>query len=442
MILKGKSLKSNFIRFMIPSVAAQLVFAMYTAIDGIFVAKGISEIALGAISIASPFTNLLFSISLIFGVGSSTIIAFRLGKGEYQKANEIYTQNLIVTILLGAALSIIVLCNIDAICIFLGATPGNFAFVKTYISTVAIFSTSFMIAYSFEMLVKADGAPRFALISIISGSIVHILLDYILVIVLRIGIVGAGLATGISQTFLVFFYLIHFLGKNASLHFSRFHFSLSDTLRTVRIGLPSGLTECSAGIIVLLFNHAIVAHIGEDALVSYSIISYANTIVVMSMAGIAQGAQPLISYHNGKGDRQSGRALLNLSMKTAVIFAAAAFALCIMGADLIASMFISADLAELRAYSASAFRIFSTSYLILGFNIVVSGYYTAMERSGHALIISCCRGFFALYISLSILGMLFGGAGIWWAATLSEVLTLLVTIALSVPLKKRCKQAV
>ena len=96
MRLEGKSLKSDFFKFIIPSIIAQLVFSLYTMVDGIFVARGVSEVALTAVNISMPFSVGMFSISLLFAVGNSTIVAILLGQGEHKKANQVFTQNIVL----------------------------------------------------------------------------------------------------------------------------------------------------------------------------------------------------------------------------------------------------------------------------------------------------------------------------------------------------------
>ena len=122
MRLEGKSLKSDFLRFIIPSIIAQWVFSLYTMVDGIFVARGVSEVALTAVNISMPFTTGLFSVSILFAVGNSTIVAILLGQGERQKANEVFTQNVVLLCILSVLITILVMIFLDPFARFLGAT--------------------------------------------------------------------------------------------------------------------------------------------------------------------------------------------------------------------------------------------------------------------------------------------------------------------------------
>lgn len=426
----GMSLKKNFWRFIWPSVIAQWIFSLYTMVDGMFVARGVSEVALSAVNIASPFVNFLFSVSILFAVGASTIVAIYLGQGNHEEANRVYTQNMIVLSVLSFLIMGIVLWRLNDIAAFLGATEVTMDYVKTYLLSVAPFTWSFIISYSFEILVKTDGYPRFAIIAATTGAVLNCILDYLFVMVFHWGVAGAGVATGISQSVLVVMYLSHFLSPKATIKFVKVVWSTRQLIRSIKIGLASGLTEFSAGITVFLFNHAILANIGEEGIVSYTIIAYVSTIVVMSMAGIAQGTQPLISYYYGKGETDKYKTLFRYALTTTIGLAIAAFVSAWFGADLLVGIFVSPQLQELRSYSSHVFRIFSISFLVMGFNVVSGGFLTAIERPNSSLAISLGRGFVMLVIALKLCISIAGGEGIWWASTVSELLCLLVTAGL------------
>lgn len=427
MKLEGKSLKSDFLRFIIPSIIAQWVFTLYTMVDGIFVAKGVSETALTAVNISFPFVAGMFSISILFAVGTSTVVAILLGEKKEKRANEVFTQNIAVLIVLSLLITILVLANLESFARFLGATKKTLPYVKEYLGTLAPFAICFILSYSFETLIKTDGYPKSATIIVTAGALLNCILDYLLVIVFHKGVFGAAFATGVSQGVVIIFYLQHFLGKKGTIHFAKFKMNWPLIWREFLNGIPSGITEFSAGIIIFLFNQAILRYLNENALVSYTIISYVNSIVVMSMAGIAQGCQPLISYYYGQKSYEKCRKLLRYSIVAAFVLSVASLLACVGGAEGIVSLFVSGELQELRTYSAHVFRIFSISYLIAGYNVVIGGYFTAVERPKEAIAISVARGFVTLVIGLVVMTQLFGGDGIWWAATVSEGLCFVLT---------------
>ena len=173
MNLEGMSLKKKFWRFVWPSVVAQWIFALYTMVDGMFVARGVSEVALSAVNIASPFVNFLFSVSILFAVGTSTVVAIFLGQGRQREANQANTQNMVVTGVLSLFIMLMVWLCLDPIVSFLGATQSTQEYVNHYILSLLPFTWWFIISYTFETLVKTDGFPRFAAAAVASGALVN-----------------------------------------------------------------------------------------------------------------------------------------------------------------------------------------------------------------------------------------------------------------------------
>ena len=430
MRLEGKSLKSDFLRFIFPSIIAQWVFSLYTMVDGIFVARGVSEVALTEVIVSMPFTTGLFSVSILFAVGNSTIVAILLGQGERQKANEVFTQNVVLLCILSVLITILVMIFLDPFARFLGATDHILPYARTYIGTIAPFSVVYILSYSFETLIKTDGYPKLATIYVTSGAVLNCILDYILVMVLHKGVWGAAFATGISQAAVILLYLWHFLGPKGTIRFSKFHLMPSEIGRQIRNGMSSGITEFSSGIIIFFFNQAILKYIGEYALVSYTIISYVNTIVVMSMAGIAQGTQPLISYYYGKNESEKYKKLLKYGMVAAAAGSVAAVLIRYVGAESIVGLFLKESEASLSVYSVRVLRIFILSFLLAGLNVVLGGYFTSVEKAGFATMISLTRSLIALVISLVFLTAVFGGEAIWWAPLIAESCCLVLSAGL------------
>ncbi len=439
MKLEGKSLKHDFFRFIIPSLIAQWVYALYTMIDGLFVARGVSELALSGVNIAMPFVTLLFSVALMFAVGSSTVIAILLGEKKDQEAKEVFTQNILTIILVSILITALVLWKSGEIAAFLGATRLTAGYVRTYIITIACFSIFFICSYSLEVLIKTDGYPMKATIIVTAGAVLNCILDYVFVMLLHKGVWGAAFATGISQLIVVLLYLTHFCSKKTHMKLVRFTPSPSLAWRTMKIGLSSGITEFSAGIVIFLFNHAILTYLNEEFIVSYTIVTYVSTIIVMSMAGIAQGIQPLVSYYYGRRQPEKYHRLLKYALCFGTVFSIAAFILSRIIAVPLVSLFISPGLSELRSASVGVFHTVSYSFLLCGFNIIIGGFFTAIEYPRSAMAISLGRGFLFVALSLKLLTALFNGNGIWWAALLSEALCLLLTLLLFLYYRKHCR---
>ena len=437
MRLEGKSLKGDFIKFIIPSIVAQWVFALYTMVDGIFVAKGVSEVALTAVNIVMPYIMTLYAISILFAVGTSTVVAILLGEKNEKRANEVFTQNIVLLVFFSIVLTVAVMLNLKRIAVFLGATDVNMVYVLEYFGAIAPFSGLFILSYSFEMLIKTDGYPKMATSIVTIGSLVNVVLDYFMVMRWNMGIGGAALATGISHVLLIILYLAHFCGKKGVIKFRKFKLDVPLIWREFKNGLSSGITELSTGMIIFFFNQAILRFLNEDALVSYTIISYVNSIAIMTMVGIAQGYQPLVSYYYGQKRMQKCQKLMGYGLMAVVVASLVSVGVCLAGAQGIVGLFIAPDKAELFRYSVQSLRIFALSFLIAGYNIVIGGYFTAVESPVYATVISLGRSIVLLLVSLVLMTSLLGGAGIWLSPTLSEGLTLLLTVLFLLRYRKR-----
>lgn len=420
-------MKEKFLKYVIPSVLAMWIYSIYTMINGIFVAKGVGEIALAAVNISTPFVNVIFAAAILFAVGTSTIASINLGNKEVTKAREAFTMNAVVLILIGLSLTVAVLVNLEQIAYFMGATKSTILYVKDYLGVLSIFSVFYMLSYYFEVLVKTDGHPHLATIGVCVSAVTIIVLDYVLVIKLGWGVKGAAIATGLSQAAACLIYFMHFLRKGARLKFIKFKFDVSLLKRTLPIGLSDCVTEFSTGFITFMFNRTILQNIGESGIITYTVILYINSIVMMTMAGISQGTQPLISYYYGKGNKETYKYFLKTAIKTTAAISALIYVGCMLFAEQINSIYISHDEAELFSYSVKALRMYALTFLVVGFNIIFTGFYSAIAKPLYSMIISISRGLVVIVLSLMTMTAVFGDNGIWVASVVSEILCLVIS---------------
>lgn len=210
---ENMSLKAKFLKYMIPSVVSMWVFSLYTMVDGIFVARGVGETALAAVNISMPFVNFIFALSLMFSTGASTIIAVYLGKKDIDSANKIFTMNTVLIIIFSLLIMGGVLLNLEKVATMLGATASTMDYVKHYLGIIVLFNGFFMVSYSLEVIIKTDGFPILATCGVIISAISNVVLDYLFIMVFHWGVMGAAIATGLSQVFSTVFFLVHFFRK-------------------------------------------------------------------------------------------------------------------------------------------------------------------------------------------------------------------------------------
>lgn len=419
-----QSLRKQFFRFSTATVASLMVFSLYSIVDGLFVARGVGEYAMSAVNLSVPFINLLFSIAVIFAVGTSTIIAYLLGQKNAQSANKLFSQNLVTLTVIGVTISVLVLVFTEPFALLLGADELTLEYTIHYLQGLAPFAVCFMISYNLEVLVKTDGRPRLALITVCVGCVTNCVLDYLAIFHWDMGIWGAAAATGVSQLLTCVIYMTHFFGKHTTFHPVRFRMDWKIYRRLLPIGISDGLTELCNGLMIFLFNHTILRCIGTDGLVAYTIIAYANTLVINITMGISQGSQPLISFQNGREDGAAIGKLLGYGLRTMCGVAAVCFTALFLAAPALIGMFLPEAEPQMLAFSTDAFRRYSLCYLPVGFNIYIAGFLTAMERPVPAVAISTGRGLILQGSILLLLAAVFGGSSIWFAPLISELLCL------------------
>lgn len=421
---KKQSLLKQFFHFSAATVASLMVFSLYSIVDGLFVARGVGEYAMTAVNLSVPFVNLLFSIAVIFAVGTSTIIAYLLGQKNAQSANKLFSQNLATLVVIGVTISVLVLAFTEPLARLLGAEEVTLEYTIHYLQGLAPFAVCFMISYNLEVLVKTDGRPRLALVTVCVGCVTNCVLDYLAIFHWGLGIWGAAAATGLSQLLTCNIYLTHFLGKHTTFHPVRFRMDWKIYRRLLPIGISDGLTELCNGLMIFLFNHTILRCIGTDGLVAYTIIAYANTLVINITMGVSQGSQPLISFQNGRGDGTAIGNLLRYGLRTMCGIAAVCFTVLFLAAPKLVAVYLPEAGAEMLTFATDAFRRYSLCYLPVGFNIYIAGFLTAMERPLPAVSISTGRGLILQGSILLLLAAVLGGSSIWFAPVISEVLCL------------------
>ncbi len=429
MSLKGKSLKTDFIKFVIPTIITLWIYHMYIIVDGIFVSRGVSHTGLAAVNISHPFTNLLFSVGVLIAVGTSTITAIYMGRGKIKHASSLFTQSIVVLLIAGGIISVVVMTKLDAVAKLLGAEKETFDLVRDYMRGMAPFSASFMISYYLEVLIKTDGYPARATIIVTVGCILNALLDYIFIFIFKLGVWGAAFATGISQTFVVMLYILHFISHKATFKLCIFKPELKILGRITLIGIPEGITELCAGLTVFMFNRVIIAFLGEGHIIYYTVSAYVNTLVIMTMVAVSQGIQPLVSFYLGRGDLATCKKLLKYSFVVSSAIAVTAFATVNIFAKPIVNAFIDNATQAVISASILVLRRFSVSFLFMGINIVIAGYLTAMSRPKGAFVISTGRGFLLPVAALFALAYTTGGSGIWWAQLIAEIICIAVSLA-------------
>lgn len=426
-----RDIRQKFFGYALPSVAAMWVYTIYTMVDGMFVARGVGTTALAAVNIAMPFINTAFALGILFAVGASTRASIHKGRNDMETANRIFTTSAVTVFTLAWIVVILAQLNLERIALLLGADDETLGYVKDYLRIIIFFVPCYMTSYNLEVLIKADGFPKKAIMTTCAGACTNIVLDALFILVFHWGIKGAAIATGLSQLMTFSIFLSHFLSKKSCFSFVRIRWRLKEVLGFAKLGIADSVTEFSVGVIIFLFNNVLLRVSGNDGVVMYTVIAYVYQLILMTMMGINQGMQPLVSYHHGRGEKTIHQYILKVALLTAAAASAAAFLFGVLYPNPVVAVFIDpTQNASLYLGGVSAFKLFSFEFLPLGVVIILTGYFTALEKNKPAMTISMGRGLVFVAICLLSMAALFGETGIWLSMAVSETMALVLAAGL------------
>ena len=421
------SLTKIILKYGIPSICTMWIYSLYTIVDGIFIGKYLGAKEIAAVNIVMPYVNISFALGIMIAVGGGTIIAIRLGEGDSKEANRIYSLSAQLFLVLGGILSFLGIFFSKQMVKILGANEVVIGSAQTYLFIISFFTIFYLLAYGFEVFIRIDGNPAYSMICNLTGAVVNIVLDYIFIVHFHWGIGGAALATGMAQlgTALSLGWYLAFKAKKLKFKFTKFDFKAIGAL--CFNGSSEFLTEIATGIVIMAFNINIMRMIGEKGVSAFGIIGYISTLVTMTMIGFSQGLQPVISYNFGAEKYERIKEILKIGVATVTGLGILFYlAINFFSHDIIA-MFVKND-ENLFIITKEAVRLYSFTYVLMGINIIISAYFTAIEDALTSALLSILRGVIFINILLYILPLVLDSKGIWLSAPANEVITLVFSV--------------
>ncbi|MGF7085250.1 putative MATE family efflux protein [Lachnospiraceae bacterium PF1-4] len=365
-------------RFVWPSIMMMIFTSIYGVVDGIFVSNYVGKTAFAAVNIIYPVTMILSAVGFMIGTGGSAIVSQALGEKSEERARQYFSMLIYVAIGVGIVLAVLGVAFLRPIAILLGAEGEMIEQCVTYGRILLVVLPFAMLQYAFQSFLVTAERPNLGLVVTIGAGLTNIVFDFLFVAVFSMGLVGAAVATAMSQVIGGVIPLVFFARKNSStLHLTKAKLDTKVLLKTCSNGASELVTNMSTNIVNILFNIQLMRMIGEDGVVAYGVIMYANFIFIAIFFGYAIGSAPIISYHYGA--KNTGE-LKNLLRKSLVMVAGFAIIMLLMSqilAPFVAKIFVSYD-AELLELTTHAFRIYAISFLFMGFGIFGSAFFTAL----------------------------------------------------------------
>lgn len=419
---------SKLLRFVFPSIIMMVFTSIYGVVDGLFVSNFAGKTAFASINLVMPFVMILGGIGFMIGTGGTALVSKVLGEGKKEKANEIFTMMIIFTLLLGALLSVIGVISMPWVAKFLGATEEMMADCVLYGRIVTGFTVAFMLQNVFQSFLIAAEKPKLGLLATVLAGITNMALDAIFIIVFKWGVAGAAIATGLSQCVGGIFPLIYFLRKNSSLlRLTKTKLEIKPILNACGNGSSELMSNISSSVVSMIYNFQLMKYVGEDGVSAYGVLMYVQFIFVAIYIGYAIGCAPITGYHFGARKHNE---LKNMLRKSSFLSAVSGVVLTILAIALsspLAKLFVGYD-KELYELTRHAFRLFAYSFLLAGFNIFTSSFFTALNNGAVSAAISFMRTLIFQTSSVLILPIFLGVDGIWWAITVAEFFAFILSL--------------
>ena len=428
---------SKLIKFTLPTIAMMIFTSIYGVVDGVFVSNCVGSDAFAAVNLIMPIIMILGSVGFMIGTGGSAIVSKTLGEGKKEKANEYFSMLVYLCVVSGVILSVIGIIFTGPIAVLLGAKGSIAKDCVTYGRTVFFMLTGLFLQNAFQSFLVVAEKPKLGLFVTLLAGFTNMFLDFLFVYVLRFGVFGAALATGISQFVGSVIPIIYFAGgKNNVLKLTKCRFNKDIIIKTCINGSSEMVTNMSMSLVNILYNMQLMKYIGTNGVVAYGIIMYVGFIFVGTYMGYAVGSAPVISYHYGAGNKDELKNLFKRSLTIIIVSSVVMTLIAEIIAGYLAGIFVSYD-NNLLELTTEAIRIYAVSYLISGINIFASSFFTALNNGVVSAVISFMRMFVFQIVMILLLPVGLGISGIWTAVIAAEVLSVVISVLFLVKNRKK-----
>ena len=425
-------------RFCLPSVVMMVFTSIYGVVDGYFVSNFVGKTPFAAVNLIMPFLMILGGVGFMIGTGGSALVAKYLGEQNNDQARRVFSMMLIVTLILGVSTSALGIIFAENVAQLLGADSELLPYCVTYARTCLIFNTMFMLQNVFQSFLVTAERPKMGLAVVIAAGCTNMLLDFLFIAVFELDVVGAALATGLSQTVGGLLPLIFFLRSNngSKLHMVRTRLEFRPILQACANGASELMTSISSSIVSMLYNFQLLRLAGQDGVSAYGVLMYVQFIFAAVYIGYAIGTAPITGYNYGA---QNHAELKNIRRKSIKVTLTAGVIMVIIAellAPVLAGIFVGYD-KELFDMTVHAFRLFSFTFLLSGFNIWCSSFFTALNNGAVSAAVSFLRPLVFQLAAVLILPIFLKLDGVWISVAFAEVCAFVISLLFLIAKKKK-----
>ena len=428
--LSDKFNYKKLLRFTLPSIAMMIFTSIYGVVDGFFISNFAGKTPFAAVNLIYPFLMILSTVGFMFGTGGSALVAKTFGEGEPQKANRLFSLFVYFSFALGLIFAVLGFVFIRPISALLGAEGQLLQDCVTY-SRILLLSLPFLVLqFLFHSFFVTAEKPNLGLVVTLSSGIANMVLDFILVLSLpqHLKLTGAAIATALSQVIGGAVPLVYFFSKNKSiLRLGKTNYNGKAILKASTNGSSEFMSNVSMNLVAMLYNIQLIKYAGENGIAAYGVIMYVSFIFAAVFIGYSVGIAPVISFNFGAQNHTELKGLLKRSSVLILIFGAFMVALGLLLNMPLSKMFVGYD-TELLNLTVRGFKIFSLSFIFMGFAIFYSAFFTALNDGLTSALISFLRTLVFQVSAVLLLPLILGIDGIWYSILAAEFMAVVFSL--------------
>ncbi len=423
----------------VPGLLGTLTTYLYRTVDQIFVGNFVGRTALGGISVLSPFNNVIIALSLFITVGGTSLLALTMGRKDYDEANKLFTNIVIQAIAMALIVSVLFFVFARPFVGVCGAKKGTqtYEYAVLYLKIVTCGQVFNMLNQGLAAIIRTEGAAKYSMFANIVGAFFNIVLDALLIIVFKIGVAGAAIATIVSQLMGAAFSAAFFFTGKSSLRWAGFAVvDVRQMLYIAKMGIAPSIFQMLSLFTNILLNKSLQYYGdldpvysliggGELCISAVAIVNTVDSFIVSMTSGINQAVSPLLSYNYGAKNYSRVKKASLCSQAMAGVFAILIWSAMMLAPEFVCSLFGKGDEA-LISYGAMAMKACKMFALFGGFQMLVSMYFSSIGKPQVATFVSISRHGLFLIPAMLIMPQFMGLKGVLYANSVSDGCSLIV----------------
>lgn len=427
----------RLLRFVLPSITMMICTSLYGIIDGLFVSNFVGKTSFAAVNLSMPLLMILGSLGFMIGTGGSAIVSKALGEKKKEQANQYFSMLIYAAVGFSTLLAMAGFVFARPLMAALGAEGEMLRLCVIYVRISMLSLPAYFLQNIFQNFLVVSEKPGLSLKISMAAGLTNVVLDYLFIAVFQWGITGAALATATGEFVAGIVPIVYFLkSKSCLLRFTRTRFHGKVLLKACTNGSSELMSTVSSSLVAMLYNFQLMKLAGENGIAAYGVIMYTNFIFTAIFFGYSIGSAPIVSYHYGAANHDELKNLFRKSLRLVGVTGICLVTISELLAHPMIKIFVGYD-AELFALTVRGFRIYALFFLICGFNIWGSSFFTALNNGIISAFISFMRTLVFQSSSVLILPILLGLDGIWLAVLVAEIMALLITSCFFITQKKK-----